>query len=832
VSDKKLRHLFIHTPPVAMPYTSTSSGGKEGVIPKRERIPHSQFLRSQFDQAWKESVNRQAVAHATKNGVYIEFQSDPGAVLVTRSLEDMRSKQVRLLNIRQEDTNKGRITYATVYMAHSKKSHFLKKLEKYATEVDNRSGKPKNRNLINSISDVRMAVLPSFWQDDKSDIPTDSPEWCEVWLSSDTDVVVNRFEELLLTKDIPSKPNSIRFPERSIKVVKVNRAQIDTLIENSDDIAELRKAKEVYFLLSLKNWDQSEWVRDLLNRVTVSKSNTSICILDNGVNNGHPLLVPVLDGSDMHTVDPQWGTHDHDKHGHGTCMAGVAAYGNLYQVLLSKSAVQIKHSLESVKVIPPPPDNNPKELWGSRIEQGVALAEIQAPKINRVICSAVTALDTRDRGRPSSWSGAIDQLASGSFDDRKRLIIQAAGNLSEKYPCADYPDSQKTDSIHDPAQAWNAVTVGAYTELTRIVEKSLQGFRPVAPAGGLSPFTTTSLVWEDKWPIKPEILMEGGNLACDPTGFSTTCNELSLISTCHDYTKSHFTSFNMTSAASAQAAWLAAKIQTKYPDLWPEMIRALLIHSAQWPQQLFTEYIGNGNKRDYKNLMRVCGYGVPDLEKALYSASNSLTMLIQRTIQPFAERIDKKTGSKTGYKTNEMHCFDLPWPKEVLQQMNDIKVSMRVTLSYFIEPGPGEIGWKDRYRYASYGLRFDVKSPNETIENFTKRINVAMRDEDTQAISKSQSAASHWVIGPKIRDKGSIHSDIWNGTAADLAESNVIAVYPCIGWWKERSHLDKWHKEARYALIVSINTPEQSVDLYTPVLNKIKVPVMINTSIS
>ena len=35
---------------------------------------------------------------------------------------------------------------------------------------------------------------------------------------------------------------------------------------------------------------------------------------------------------------------------------------------------------------------------------------------------------------------------------------------------------------------------------------------------------------------------------------------------------------------------------------------------------------------------------------------------------------------------------------EALSALGDKKVTMRVTLSYFIEPGPGQRGWKDKYR--------------------------------------------------------------------------------------------------------------------------------------
>lgn len=49
--------------------------------------------------------------------------------------------------------------------------------------------------------------------------------------------------------------------------------------------------------------------------------------LDTGVSNGHPLIEPVLNTEDCQSVNPEWGSHDHDKH--GTLMAGLSAYGSL-----------------------------------------------------------------------------------------------------------------------------------------------------------------------------------------------------------------------------------------------------------------------------------------------------------------------------------------------------------------------------------------------------------------------------------------------------------------------------------------------------------------------
>ncbi|MCA9398519.1 MAG: S8 family peptidase [Candidatus Omnitrophica bacterium] len=829
MADERYRHIFLKDSPSIKNFTSVPSLGAALRIPQRDRRPHSEYLTQKFNQSWQDAENEQAVVHSAREGVYIEFKSDPGADLVTKSLEDLRSKKVRLLNVRTEKEDDQEVTYATVYVAHDKKNHFLNKIQQYAEE-NTQTGKPKNETLINSIADIRKALLvESFWQDKKDLIPTEEKSWCEVWLSSDQEDVVQRFEGLLAEQEIESAAGLIKFPERSVKVIFANKEQLEKLTSLSDDIAEYRRAKETAaFWLEMDNKEQAEWVEELLKRSRVDHdSNVAVCILDTGVNHGHPLLSNILKDEDCQTVVEEWGVDDHK--GHGTLMAGVVGYGDLKKCLESKDIVHIKHCLESVKILPKPPAHNKQELWGYITAQAVSRAEIQAPHRKRIVCLAVTAKDTIDRGRPSSWSGQVDQLSSGVENDNKKLIIVCAGNITDKVVASNYPDAQLTDSIHDPAQAWNVLTLGAYTELDILTNKTLQGFNPVAKKGELSPFSTTSCDWEGKWPNKPEIVMEGGNLATDGKGFRDEPDDLCVLSTYRDPATRHFYGFNMTSAATAQAAWFASQIQSSYHDIWPETIRALMVHSAEWTDALKRQFLANPDnpsKTDCARMLRICGYGVPDLGRALYSGSNNLTLIAQEEIQPF----DKKDEG-SGYKTKEMHLYELPWPKEVLMALPpEVNLQMRVTLSYFVEPGPGEIGWKDRYRYASHALRFDVKSPRESTDEFLKRINAAVRSEE-EGHPGTQSASEHWLIGSNGRDKGSIHSDIWKGTSAELAESGVMAIYPVIGWWRERAYLNKWNKQSRYSLVVSITTPEEEIDIYTPVANQIGImtPVSIAT---
>ena len=77
-----------------------------------------------------------------------------------------------------------------------------------------------------------------------------------------------------------------------------------------------------------------------------------------------------------------------------------------------------------------------------------------------------------------------------------------------------------------------------------------------------------------------------------------------------------------------------------------------------------------------------------------------------------------------------------------------------------------------------------------------------------------------WKIGVRNRTKGSIHSDIWTGSAVDLAGCGLIAVYPVTGWWKRLRNKETINNIAYYSLLISIRT-STNVDLMTPVKTRI-----------
>ena len=143
----------------------------------------------------------------------------------------------------------------------------------------------------------------------------------------------------------------------------------------------------------------------------------------------------------------------------------------------------------------------------------------------------------------------------------------------------------------------------------------------------------------------------------------------------------------------------------------------------------------------------------------------------------------------------------------------------RVSLSYFVEPNPGERGWLRRYRYPSHAFRFELKRALETENDFRVRINKQAIAEEG-SLGQFDTGRDGWILG-RIRDRGSIHSDHWRGMAADLAKRSLVAVYPGGGWWKENPARRRYDQKGRYALIVSIRALSSAIDIYTPVANAI-----------
>jgi len=514
-------------------------------------------------------------------------------------------------------------------------------------------------------------------------------------------------------------------------------------------------------------------------------------------------------------------------------MAGLAAFGDLSDLLSSTGEWVQRHQLESVKLIHSG-NEHAEENYGAVTQQAIHLPEITAPDRPRIFCMALTRETPHADGSPSSWSAAVDAACAGSeeVDSPKRLVFISAGNHREFLDDFIYPDTLLKARIEDPAQSWNAVTVGACTFKSEILEndEEIENAAVIAPGGGLSPHSRTSSDWESRWPMKPDIVMEGGNLARTEAEEIIARDSLELLTTNSNFRLRLLTSFNATSAATALAANLSAKLLGHYPDYWLETIRGLIVHSAQWTREMLDGGIVDpfraGSTGAVESILRRFGFGMPSEKRAIFSAQNEATLVTQSEILPYI----KREGSST-VSLNECQLHSVPLPKELFFQNPDIPIRLKVTLSYFIEPNPGSRTWQknQKYHYPSCLLRFKVKHHDQPVDEFRAGLGAEVEDREGWGINANY-AYPGWALGANLRGKGgSLQQDIWEGTAGQLAEMDAIAVFPVKGWWATRKFPEghECHncheRRVRYSLIISIESGED-VPIYTAINNILQVP--------
>lgn len=828
-TDKR-PHLVLQDTSRAVGFAAHSArGGDSAIVPDLPRQQHGQALRAQIEALKPVSadvVRIQAQQGLESGlGLQIQFASQPNVDLAFQSLAN-ETQKIELLSVRQE----GEYMYANVFVPDGKLTHFEKYVTEYLEEKKDKNGSAHDhRALLNTIASIRAAELRALWTDDPALLPDDIavPFWWEVWLPTrgQRQAVVADFKKLARLAECVVSDKQADFPERTVLLMYGSQQQFSRSVMTLNCVAELRYAKETAdFFDGMTSAEQREWADELLRRVQMPEGDVPrICLLDTGVTRGHPLLAPLMDAADLHTVEPVWGVDDTANHGTG--LAGLAGYGDLTDALALDGPIEIPHRLESVKLLPQEGGNNGDARHHAYLfTEGVARPEVAAPDRARVFTSAVSASDYRDRGRPSSWSSAVDKLAADAdgAGQYPRLFVLSAGNIRDQNAWAEYPASLSTNFVHDPGQAWNAITVGAYAHTTDT--EGHASLKAIAAEGGPSPFTTTSATWDGSWPLKPEVMFAGGNAAKDDFG-AVGMASLNLLTTHNQHIDHLFTTTNATSAASALCARMAAQIMAAYPNLRPETVRALIVHSAEWAETMRAMYLPAGrapSKNDYVRLIRHCGWGVPDLGRALWSAGNSLTLVVEDVVHPYAKVKGK------GVITRDMNLHALPWPKEELENLQNTRVELRVTLSYFIEPNPSARGSISKFYYPSHRLRFDVQRPLDcSTDDFVARVNAAaQREDDGDPVNP---ADPNWYLGDRQRHRGSLHQDVWTGTAAELASRGFVAVCPSAGWWRTRPALERYNLPARYSLVVSIRTQQTEVDLYNAIAQKIPVaqPIIV-----
>jgi Subtilase family len=857
-SRTPLSHLVVPWPASEQAYKGRSGGAAKPIRAIGDRQSHAARLSGELESA--RDLARAKLAEVSPDvaadGFALSVASwsdEPGYKLAVQSLDTSGAKLLSVTPGTDQWPER-----AVVWLPFGAVGAFFAKIEQFATETTSR-GNPRNQALVANIADLRLAVLHDLWQEPEQFPEADEVRWWEVWLArlvstpaarrSKRDVGLFPSRQLVggpgaVLRAVAAArawqvvPGLLAFPDNVIGLVRASASELGTLLSTSAVPSELHRARVTSEISGLDSLDQDEWVADLVGRIKAAEPDASaVCVLDTGLMSEHPLLRASVDRA-LSALDIE---RPGDQAGHGTAMAGLALFRDLDRDLMAKGVVALRHRIESVKVLRNSHDTtNAPEMYPTIT--AIAIAAVEADHVRRRAFSMAVTVDGSDGsdGHPTSYSAAFDALAFGTdiarSDDgiellgrpdphASRLFVLSAGNVPADQWTMDHLALSDVAPVQNPAQAWNALTVGAYTEkVTSPTAGLFRGWVTVATTGELSPFSRTSMTFDRGWPIKPDIVLEGGNLLADPSGTQFDQHDDVSLLTTRNASFRLLTTANATSAATAQAARLAAVAMEQYPGLWPETVRGLLVHAAEWTPAMQAHFRAAGTRKGVRvQLLRRYGWGVPTEQRVLSSAASSVTLILQDEFLPF------EPSKSSGITMRALRLHKLPWPQEQLRDLFGAGVRLRVTLSYFVEPNPSSRGWQGKYRYASHGLRFDVKRPTETVEDFQRRLgNQAAREEGGDTPQQEASSDDRWYVGSRLRNSGSLHADIWTGTGAELADSGYIGVIPVGGWWKENDRKDRANLPVRYALLVSLQTDAVAADIYTPIATQIGIPIPIS----
>lgn len=756
------------------------------MLPQRDRAAHAMMVKEQYEAVVNKTIAR-LDARAKQNlptadGIYVDLKMNKDYVPDTLGKQDGPTGATIMKVANNGEENEVDVT---VYVKKDKKDWLKNKAEDYSNK-NTKSGRPCNEKVITPINSITATNIQSLYVSavEFDAIPEVGMHKYELWLSHSKDNSTQNIKYVLTQLGINQVANPLEFDGVDVWLIEATKSQLCSLPQSLGYIEGIRPYQEPS-ILTIGKPESREWNELIKTEISYcdGAENVIVGLLDSGVNNEHILLKPVLPDDRMDVaIGVQEAT---DKSDHGTGMAGLVLLGDFTDILYQRGkSVDVHHALASVKIYEEGYET-PSDFYGAVIEEAIGKASGMRASIQ---CMAITDNSSYD-GIATSSSAALDESIyhQGLCD---RLVLISVGNIeTTDVDHNAYLESCKAHAIKSPAQAWNALTVGAYTEKSIVNDNN---FIPLAAPGGVSPYSCSSYQWNEKR-NKPEIVMEGGNVAYNDLYKETTLGNLSLVTSSNDL-QEPLEQFYATSAATGLAARLAARIKVENQQLSMLSIRGLLVHSALWTEEM--KRITNIEER-----LSLCGYGVPDEDMAIYSNEKCATYIFENRLTPYMQ-------GDSGNVYGKMHYYDLPWPKSLLEEMGNEDVKIRITLSYYVKPSPGYAGRTNKYRYPSATLHFDLKTATETSEEFLHRRNKKEGEKTTP------NKTDRWAIKQQKRERGTVQSDWIECTATDLAEMDKIVVYPGPGWWKERK-LDNVDNVIPYSLIVSIETNE--TDIYNAV---------------
>jgi hypothetical protein len=497
------------------------------------------------------------------------------------------------------------------------------------------------------------------------------------------------------------------------------------------------------------------------------ESTPAVAVLDTGLTTGHPLLASAVGDAQGYLV-PARQPHDSAPHWHGTFVSGLALYGDV-QARLQQGQFIPQLRLFSGKVFEDG-NNNQTEFVEKAAEEAIkALHEQYGCRVFNFSYGDLNKVYDGRHVRGLAYT--LDRLTR----ELGVLFVVPTGNLGldelPHNPRESYPDYLLEDKARllDPAPALNALTVGGLARYTatRCAQNYPNTIEDLPIAQAEQPFPLTRSGLSISGAIKPDLVEHAGNLALMRTGGRTRHQGLGVVSTSGNFAAGHpFAEDIGTSYAAPQVAHRAAKLLSELPDASANLLRALLVAHAKWPQAS-VDLLKVADSTDSKRrLLRLLGYGRIDDETLYRSVDQAVTLLAEDRIA-----------------NNKCHFYELPVPDDFWSRGNR-QCEITVALAY----SPDVRTTRLDYRMSK--LWFTLVRANNLDEveaAFRRNREEGMGEEDggkRWLSNKDRKAGtlqvSRWVFKRPIHEKKKIFAVVtrqdtaW-GTVADGEEPYALA---------------------------------------------------------
>jgi subtilisin family serine protease len=513
-----------------------------------------------------------------------------------------------------------------------------------------------------------------------------------------------------------------------------------------------------------------------------------IGVIDSGVND-HPLLQGIIAGAigvpeDLGTAD-DWG--------HGTRVAGVAVFGDL-RAQLAAGTLQRGARICSAKVVNEHGGFDDRRLVPSQMRE--ALTTLNRQFGCRI--SVVALGDTKrayDGGKVGTWAATLDELAR----ELDALIVVSSGNRNPRagnrleQAVTEYPNYLLEDSnrFFEPAGALNIVTVGALAHGEGLDAERAEDVRvrPITRLHEPAPFSRAGPGLGGA--TKPDVVEVGGTLVFDPVVARLRRGEdlpsAGVLTLFHNFLDRLFTAGSGTSYAAPRVAFSAAQILSRFPQASANLVRALLIGSAEVPEAA----------RERMQLMgadamrSVCGHGLVDLERAAFSDDARVVLYAEDELA-----------------LDHFAVYHIPIPEAF--QAGNVERGIQVTLAF--DPPVRHT----RNDYAGVGMSFRLIrgcQPDLIFEHYRKRGPGEGPFPDLPDRYNCKLSP-----GPRAREGGTVQraSATYKRGIETYGDSYYVVVRCESGWASFVEH-------QRFGLVVEISQRAE-VQLYERIRQRIRLP--------